>query len=341
MKIERLREQVEVFNKLDGKMYKVTGVNGQIGTAAEMLEDGTLGEKTVAITEANCLAFRVVNDPAPFPAPKNFDVQGGQLMKDGKSACEQGQIVVREILAELPGALVLAVEPKTKEDGMIDLFLYEPARDRFKKLIRSSIPEVSVIGCAGAENDEAVLAYSKTISKTEKDDDGNDVPVLDFDSAAIITVKGSAAVGCRIDCPIITDEAFIAERPDGTVEVFVPSDEDADLMDNKVVAREKRIWLRIADGEVVESMNVSGKITATWSPAYKDFVIRSDDEIYLPWLMFRMQNKKIKELAGYDTLIDITKEDYTYKLTFSNADYQFKTLISRSTKDRGYVVTIE
>lgn len=47
------------------------------------------------------------------------------------------------------------------------------------------------------------------------------------------------------------------------------------------------------------------------------------------------------KLEGYDTLIDITREDYSYKLTFSNEDYGFKTLVSRSTRDRGYVVTVE
>lgn len=340
MKIERLREQVEVFNKLDGKMYKVTGVDNQVGTAAEMLEDGTLGENTVTITEANCLAFRVVKDPAPLPTPADYYVEDGQLMKNGQPACEQGQIVVKEILAKLPGILVLAVEPKSKEDGMIDLFAYEPARDRFKKLIRSSIPQVKVVGYAGADKDEAVLAYSKTVEKTEKDQDGNDVPVLDFDSAAVITVKGTAAVGCRIDCPINTDDTFIAERPDGAFEVYVPSDEDVNAVDDKVEKREKRMWLRIVDGQITDSFNMDGQITATWSPAYKEFVIRSDGEIYLPWMMFTMASKKIKQLAGYNVLIDVTKEDYAYKLTFSNGDYKFKTLTSQSTKDRGYIVTV-
>ena len=49
----------------------------------------------------------------------------------------------------------------------------------------------------------------------------------------------------------------------------------------------------------------------------------------------------VAELDGYDTLIDITKKDYTYKLTFSNEEYEFKTLVSQSTKDRGYIVTVE
>ena len=52
-------------------------------------------------------------------------------------------------------------------------------------------------------------------------------------------------------------------------------------------------------------------------------------------------NPAVAKLEGYDILIDITEEDYTYKLTFSNGDYGLKTLLSRSTRDRGYVVTVE
>lgn len=46
-------------------------------------------------------------------------------------------------------------------------------------------------------------------------------------------------------------------------------------------------------------------------------------------------------LEGYDTLIDITRENDVFKLTFSNGDYAFKILVSWSTRDRGYVVTVE
>ena len=58
---------------------------------------------------------------------------------------------------------------------------------------------------------------------------------------------------------------------------------------------------------------------------------REDIEIHSP---------KVAELKGYDTLIDITKEGWEYRLTFSNGEYKFKTLVSKSTRDRGYIVTV-
>ena len=63
MKIQRLRMGIEVFNKVDGKEYKVVKVDGTTGTAVEMHMDpeGTLaglGDEEITITEKNALAFR-------------------------------------------------------------------------------------------------------------------------------------------------------------------------------------------------------------------------------------------------------------------------------------------
>lgn len=66
MRIERLREELEVLNKLNGMNYKVVSVeeDGRKGTACLMKEDGTLDEtQAVVITEGNALAFRVEKDP--------------------------------------------------------------------------------------------------------------------------------------------------------------------------------------------------------------------------------------------------------------------------------------
>lgn len=57
--------------------------------------------------------------------------------------------------------------------------------------------------------------------------------------------------------------------------------------------------------------------------------------------VFVATNPAVMNLEGYDTLIDITRENDVFKLTFSNGDYAFKILVSWSTRDRGYVVTVE
>lgn len=74
MRIERLRRGLELLNKVDGKKYKVVEVDGAAGTAVEMHTDldGTLiglGDEEVTITEKNALAFRIINDPEPYPVP--------------------------------------------------------------------------------------------------------------------------------------------------------------------------------------------------------------------------------------------------------------------------------
>lgn len=59
----------------------------------------------------------------------------------------------------------------------------------------------------------------------------------------------------------------------------------------------------------------------------------------IPIISFK--NPKVAALEGYDTLIDITKEGYECRMTFSNGNYDFKTLVRRSTRDRGVIVTVE
>ena len=69
---------------------------------------------------------------------------------------------------------------------------------------------------------------------------------------------------------------------------------------------------------------------ADWSPAYKDFVIRGKDMVRFK--DFVATNPAVMNLEGYDTLIDITRENDVFKLTFSNGDYAFKILVSWSTR---------
>ena len=47
------------------------------------------------------------------------------------------------------------------------------------------------------------------------------------------------------------------------------------------------------------------------------------------------------EKIGDKILIDVNKKEGVYRLTFSDSDYQFVTMVSRKTADRGLIVTIE
>ncbi len=74
------------------------------------------------------------------------------------------------------------------EEGYVDLFVYEPGRDRFTK-ISTNIPEPFLIGYAGSEKNEAVCVYSSVAGVVKKDEDDNGVCIRAFESAAVFTVK--------------------------------------------------------------------------------------------------------------------------------------------------------
>ena len=76
MQIERLRNGLELFNKINGQRYKVTEVSGGIGKAVKMLDDGTLTDESVLVVTAdNCLAFRILADPEPYPIPEGMPLK--------------------------------------------------------------------------------------------------------------------------------------------------------------------------------------------------------------------------------------------------------------------------
>lgn len=339
MKIEKMRLEVEVMNKLDGKMYKVVSIENGIGTAKEMLEEGELGDKEVVITEKNALAFRLINDPAPYPAPTGYTVSDdGILLKKNVPVCEQGQLVLKEILATAPGMLIISSDAKEGE-GLINLYAYEVAKDRFVKLL-SRIPETIHVGYVGEEKDEAIFAFCKVNEEERTSEKGEKELVKVFGEAKIFSIKkGMICLSEEFDHPINIKEILVKERPDAKYELFVPSKEMVD--DNDIViAREETLWYRIKNGYAVELISMK-TLQADWSYMYNEFIITGKDTLYIPSKDLKIVSPKVKELAGYPTLIDITKEEYAYKLTFSNENYEFKTLTSKSTKDRGYIITVE
>lgn len=346
MRIERLRMGLELLNKVDGKEYKVVDVDGATGTAAEMIKDPVtglngVGEEEVTITEENALAFRILSDPEPYPVPEGYSVEDGVLLKDGKSACAQGEFSFIKILAVWKDCMLLAARLKGAEDGEIALVSYQVSRDRFRKLAVVS-DNIVFLGYAGDGMEKAVFLFSNTAEK-EIEENGEKKTVKYFKETALVIIdKGLSCDYENLDLPVTAGDCFIAKIPgskDGDFELFLAS--DVEEKDGWLVPRKERTWHRIHswDMQCCSMFICDGSIHAYWSPAYRDFVIRGKDKIQFK--EFEANNPAVAQLEGYDTLIDITKKDYTYKLTFSNEDYKFKTLVSQSTKDRGYIVTVE
>lgn len=352
MHTERMRKGLEVLNKIDGKMYKVMAAENGIGRAVEMVmdEDGNWtgelnSENDVIITEKNALAFRIMNNPEPYPIPEGYSVQDGKLLKDGIPACEAGGLVIKNILATQKDFLILAVADKETKKNEVKLMAYQVSRDRFTSLYSCSFVSENfrLLGYAGKDHKRAILGCSNVVEKEVSGNDGNPKKVRFFDGTWLITVEDgkemyiNAAFG-----PTVMEDAMICDIPDssGDFEAFLPSDEQKDE-NGYLVPREKRLWIRTDGFSETGRFEADGSIRADWSYIYREFVIRTDDMLMVPGKKLTINSPKVAELAGYNTLIDITKKDYEYRLTFSDSEYNFKTLSSKSTRDRGYIVTVE
>ena len=345
MKIERLRVGLEVFNKVDGKEYKVIEADGITGTAKEMSRDSVtgmigIGNGEVTITEKNALAFRILCDPEPYPVPEGYSVRDGVLIKDGKPACVQGEFFFVKILSTWSDGILLAAKTKGLADGDITLVSYQVSRDYFR-MLRVVSENIVFLGRAGENMTKAVFIFSNTEEK-EIGIDGEKKTVRCFKKAAIVIVEdGTTCIYKNLNIPVTVKDCFIKKIPgrDEDFEVFLASDEEEN--DGMLVSRKERIWMQLQSWDMnhFNIFSYGGSIRADWSPAYLDFVIRGKDMLRIK--DFALTNPAVAKLEGYDTLIDITKENYTYKLTFSNEAYAFKTLVSQSTRDRGYIVTVE
>lgn len=337
MRSNRLRKGLIVFNKVDGSKYKVTEVSiregEKVGTAYEMVDDELTG-KSVLINEKNALAFKALEDTEPYPIPEGYSVLDGKLMKDGSAVCDQGDVVVEKILAVQPDYLILAANKD--KDGKINIMSYQVCCDRFRKLYEHVAEPTFAKRVDGT--DTIVLAACN-ISEEECEKDGVVSTAKKWTGSYVLPItNGAVDDEYNIDYPITVDDIQMLEA-DGTIYIFVPSDEDDEL--NK---RTERLWITLSSDTSFGSFyasNENEQFTFSWSHMYRTIVAKSDNELLVLKKQFRVSSPEIAKLKGYDHLIDITKGEYQYTLTFSNDEYELKALCSKSTKDRGYIVTVE
>lgn len=339
MRIERVRMGLEVRNKVDGKMYKITNIGNKGNIAHEMLDDGQLGDDTVTITKDNVLAFKVIRDPEPYPVATGYTVVDGTLYKSGIKVCEQGQLRIEKIVAELPGQLVCAVKSRVAEDRY-DLVLYEPAKDTFSYLNYRTIPMPELVAYT-KDHTTAFLAFSVIDIEKITNENGVEEEVHTLKDAAVIAINGKRVAFEQSNAPIVIKNIALKEV-DGYWTLFVPH---APIKENgERITPGQYLWHEMTHTGIKREMLLPEDVHANWSCYYETFVMKSDELLFVDVdsESITIKHPAIKELADYPVLIDITKEQWTYRLTFANPDtYQLKTLVSRSTRDRGYVVTVE
>lgn len=359
MRMNRMRKGLVVFNKLNGRSYKVVETSENAGVAVPMeaiKADGTIvKDEAVEINESNCLCFRAIADTEPYPVPEGYSAAEGILLKDGNPACEQGELVVEEVLAKIPGRLIIAAKNSGNDNGaenLVDVFAYEPHRDRFIPITKNT-PMPKLVGY-GEKGRTAVLMFCNMTEQKKKDEDGGETAVTLFDGAWIVTVtdeeRTKISDRIAITTPVTVDEAFLVDDAAGCPTIFVPSDEvaaDGFSCESpyETKKRTERIWMMIRTYDrTVAKINLDGNIQAVCSPVY-GFVVSNDKAVYVN--KNQLHQLVIKSAAAadvakkYPVLVDVTKDGDAYRLTFADEGYNLKTVVSTKTRDRGLIVTVE
>lgn len=350
MKIERAKKGTEVYDKLNGKMYQITEVsrdaNGKIDAAcaAEMIYDEdtdetTLSENSVTIAEANALAFRVIKDAKPDTVATGFTVEYGKLFKDGNKL-ESGELEFAAVVSEHIGSILLAVKAGDK----IDLMTYEPDRDRFRKVGSGGYDRIPELLWQNDDKENAMFALQTTQDIEVEAEDGSKEKKTVFGSTTLLFYDNESKRLTNVyhtQAHFLLKQALYTDSPDGK-DVWFPYDETG-VQDEVPTALETREWARFALYENMDECGtivMPGQLHATWSYMYRGYTVHNGEK-----LMVTSEDIEIKSPAvakiGDKALIDVTRKDDTYRLTFSDKEYHFTTLVSKKTRDRGLIVTIE
>jgi len=367
MKFEIVRIGMKIKSKIDGGFYRIIDVTKDAAVAARLVAD-ELGNEVIdecspriTIPKESFIAVSFIEDTAPYDDPDlgEYSVDDGILLKNGEPAIKagQGDIYIKEILAVNAGNLILAVRPRGEGDN--DLFAYNPVRDKFDKIIRATLPTLSVI----KENENGILLLGYSASHTVEKTDAEGKPVLDgngvpevyeiFDGASVIMVSGGKVKGSVL-LPTLYDMKsvkFVEET--GTTGVFVTADK-AVTEDGVLLPCDKTVMyagfytesgITKAGGTVeVADVDVDIRPAVTFTGSYPAFSVND--------------GSKITVMTGYNTepvvksplcdkvrgmqLVDITEKDHVKRISFCDESLsKIKTIVVTETRDRGNVITIE
>ena len=142
MKTEFRKNEGDVVRSLlDGMFYRVLNISEESVTAKPVEEEDIDGKRVFIETPADTidvnrnvfdeLFFVVEKAPATVPGDGTFSISNGMFLKNG-NRIETGTLVPVEIMALIPGAVLLTVRSRT--EGKLDLFHYDVETDEFHKL---------------------------------------------------------------------------------------------------------------------------------------------------------------------------------------------------------------
>ena len=303
--------------------------------------------RTVIMDSQSRKCFDIL-DYGEQDTPVGYTVDNdGTLLKDGDAATEQGQLVFKSIIARLPGKLILTAATRDKKDSRLDVFVYQPAEDKFKKLI-SEVGEVNVTDLG----DGTIAMMVKTVEpRVVVDEDGDDVLDEDGKPVTAEVVENlflSLYDGEDIDYVQLDYELKdIKPIPDSSyLSAVATTVTEYDDHNNRVFEPLKSVLNLVIDRTYPE---VTGFETAVAADSIT--IDDTDSVVALAGDTFYYQNKGhnsrkvtapcVRKLAGYKYLIDTDIRNGSETYVLANEDYEVKTLFLKKTYDRGNIISVE
>lgn len=341
MRENRLRIGMEVVQKVSGKNFRVTNVTtgkdgSKVAEAVEIMQVPGMAlssaeePEKVTISNANDICFKITYDPGPTEPVAGYTLKDGVIYCN-ETSIEQGEIVVDEILASLPGGLVVTV--KTDKESIVDLYFYDVERDIFG-LKFAGIPKTDMEVFKTTEK-EAYLGFNHIIVSTEKDEDGKEKEVRKFGHAVVFKISyGKQCAAYISGNPLLFDQAVF----EGSF-LYIPYEERGGA-DTVIRECERGYYIFNVESSLQSIFQVTSKNapTCTLVPYRGNLLVRTDNELYIDGCL-ALRTDKVKLLSDYPYLVDVTpKSKYETSYTFADKGCtKTVTITKASTKDRGVI----
>ena len=350
MRIEMLRLGGRMYNKVNAMTYVVTDIIGtgeNVTGLLHSIDPETLDQfepedpryNVAKIRKDNAICFRLLYMPEDTVVPAGYKVDGGKLVKNGTPVTEQGQIVIDSIITSLPGYLLLAVKPKDPAaEGVVDVFTFEPDRDRFKKILTQPIPKPEIIKTG---EDFVILNFNVSHEEPVLDEDGKETGEKKevFDYSTIVLVRDKKTSFVNLYRPIES-----VDKIKGGIDDYLMCSVEEPGEDG-VLAKADPYYTRIqVQGEILSELSLPCQpkkpvISASVVKIHEgemNVLLKGKD--FIAYKDLFVESPDIKKTGDY--LVDVTYGDHEVTLSLVDEEYYVTTINRKNTRDRGYIVTV-
>lgn len=369
MILKGLRNGARVMDKLSKRVFDVKIVDDKISVVDKE------GNPVGVITDETVETYRYLGNDTPAPKPAAKVTDDGKLIVDGETIVT-GQLKPVAVFPVRGKVLVLVKPLEKTEDGIVDIFEYDPVFDKFTNLLSGVMnPLIKEIS-----EGLYLIMYNNTYGYTikAKDKDETDKVITALSNAAIVLYNEQIARTVKAGetpVPVSFDDIQIEEQDDKIIVVLestqdaVPlalcddcddrDNDDNDRCDDENIFKlvdldgKTRVIILCAtknedggfDSWTANEWLVTGNVTGVTDAMDGSYLIVTDKEVI--YTNYGHRKRVVSDAAAvqaaqaYPYLINaIVKNDgFTLKL----ADEQRNTMkiTSKDTKDRGTLVTIE